>query len=602
MVTVNQEARTSPGLEYTARRDARRQAHAALVVRDARHAYSRLFIFGAGALVAWAILARDAHPGILLIPVTAFLFVAKRHDTVIRARDTAARAIAFYERGIARLEDRWADGGEAGDRFRSADHLYAEDLDLFGRGSLFELLSIARTRAGEETLAAWLKAPAGIEEVRARQEAVRELTPQLDFREQLAMAGTEVRAAVMTDALLSWASAPPWFTLTWLHPIAWALPAVTLSGAAVWLAGGSGGYLVAALAAEAVFTFALGKRVTRVLHGADRPIRDLHVLAHALERLEAVTFTSPRLRAIAARIARHNAASAAIRRLHRLSEMHDWQHNMMFIPIALVLLWGPHLALAMEAWRRRHGQDVSAWLAAVGEVEALSSLATYRYEHPDDPFPEFLEGPATLEGTSLGHPLLPSSRAVRNDVHLAGNTRLLVISGSNMSGKSTYLRTCGINVVLALAGAPVRAVRLALTPLLPGATLRIQDSLQEGRSRFFAEITRLRQLHEAAAGPPPLLFLLDELLHGTNSHDRLIGGRGVLHGLLARGAIGMVTTHDLALTAIADNLSPRAVNVHFEDRFESGEIMFDYIMRPGPVTRSNALALMRAVGLDVPPQ
>jgi DNA mismatch repair ATPase MutS len=280
--------------------------------------------------------------------------------------------------------------------------------------------------------------------------------------------------------------------------------------------------------------------------------------------------------------------------------MHDWQHNMMFIPLALLLLWGPHLAFAMEAWRRRHGQDVGTWLAAVGEVEAFSSLATYAYEHPDDPFPELLDGPATLEGTGLGHPLLPAGRVVRNDVRLSAGTRLLVISGSNMSGKSTYLRTCGINVVLALVGAPVRARRLALTPLLPGATLRIQDSLQEGRSRFYAEITRLRQLHEGAAGPVPLLFLLDELLHGTNSHDRLVGARGVLRGLLDRGAIGMITTHDMSLTAIADDLAPRALNVHFEDRFESGTMTFDYVMRPGPVTRSNALALMRAVGLDVP--
>jgi hypothetical protein len=597
---VNDAARTSPDLEYPIRLAERRRAHATLLVSEARHAYARIVVFVAGAVLAWAVVYRDTHPAALVVPIGAFVILAKRHDIVIRARDAAARAIAFYDRGLARLEDRWAGGGEPGDRFRGNDHLYADDLDLFGRGSLFELLSIARTRAGEETLAGWLKTPAGVDEVRARQEAVRELTPQLDFREQLAMAGTDVRAAVLTDALVAWAAAPPLFASRWLRPVAWVMPLLVIVAGVVWVRGGPGALLFGAIAAEAVFTFALTDRVRLALHGSDRQIRDLHVLAHALERVEAATFTSPRLQAIAARIARHDAASTAIRRLHRLSEMHDWQHNMVFVPIAFVLLWGPHLAFAVEAWRRRHGRDVGAWLVAVGEVEALSSLATYRYEHPDDPFPEFLDGPATLAGTSLGHPLLPSARAVRNDVQLTGDTRLLVISGSNMSGKSTYLRTCGINVVLALAGAPVRAHRLALTPLAPGATLRIQDSLQEGRSRFYAEITRLRQLHEAAAASAPLFFLLDELLHGTNSHDRLVGARGVLHGLLDRGAIGMITTHDLALTSIADDLAPRAVNVHFEDRFESGEITFDYTMRPGPVTRSNALALMRAVGLEVP--
>src|SRR5688500_13897307 len=176
---------------------------------------------------------------------------------------------------------------------------------------------------------------------------------------------------------------------------------------------------------------------------------------------------------------------------------------------------------------------------------------------------------------------------------------MLVVSGSNMSGKSTLLRTIGINAVLALAGAPVRASALTLSPLAIGATLRIQDSLQEGRSRFYAEITRIRQLADVARGPMPLLFLLDELFHGTNSHDRLVGASGVLRSLLDRGAVGLITTHDLALTAIADELAPRGVNVHFEDWFEDNDIRFDYRMKPGPVTRSNALALMRAVGLEV---
>jgi DNA mismatch repair ATPase MutS len=207
---------------------------------------------------------------------------------------------------------------------------------------------------------------------------------------------------------------------------------------------------------------------------------------------------------------------------------------------------------------------------------------------------------AVFEGQQLGHPLLPAAGMVRNDVHLTSDRQLLVVSGSNMSGKSTLLRTVGINAVLALAGAPVRAASLRISPLAIGATLRIQDSLQEGRSRFYAEITRIRELADLARGPVPLLFLLDELLHGTNSHDRLIGAAGVLRSFLDRGAIGLITTHDLALTAVADELSPRAANVHFEDWLEGNDIRFDYRMKSGPVTRSNAIALMRAVGLDVP--
>jgi DNA mismatch repair ATPase MutS len=342
------------------------------------------------------------------------------------------------------------------------------------------------------------------------------------------------------------------------------------------------------------------RSILRTLHGADRPARDLDVLSHILEVLERQTFSSPRLRDLRHRLETEGCAgSTAIRRLHRLMELHDWEHNAIFVPIAATLQWGTHLAWAIEAWRTRHGVHVRRWLEAVAEVEALASLAAYRYEHPGDPFPEIVDGPATFEGDRLGHPLLPAARMVSNDVRLTGETRLLVVSGSNMSGKSTLLRTVGVNAVLAFAGAPVRAANLRVTPLAIGATLRIQDSLQEGRSRFYAEITRIRRLSDAARGTPHLLFLLDELFHGTNSHDRLAGASGVLRRFVEQGAIGLVTTHDLAMTRVVDELAPRAVNIHFDDWFAEGELRFDYRVKPGPVTRSNAIALMRAVGLDV---
>ncbi len=345
--------------------------------------------------------------------------------------------------------------------------------------------------------------------------------------------------------------------------------------------------------------------IERALGAADGPARDLDILAHLLEHLENRRFASSQLAALCTELApRGIPGSRAIRSLHRLVEMHDWQHNLLFFVVSLPFLWGTHVAWAIESWRRRYGGHIRRWLNAVGEIEALASLSAYRYEHPADPFPAVVSeradrAEALFDGASLGHPLIPEAQMVRNDVRLSASTQLLVVSGSNMSGKSTLLRTVGVNAVLALAGAPVRAASLRISPLAIGATLRIQDSLQEGRSRFFAEITRIRELADLASGPVPLLFLLDELLHGTNSHDRLVGAAGILRGLLDRGAIGLVTTHDLALTAIADDLGPRVANVHFEDWFDRGEMRFDYRMKPGPVTRSNAIALMRAVGLDI---
>jgi DNA mismatch repair ATPase MutS len=265
------------------------------------------------------------------------------------------------------------------------------------------------------------------------------------------------------------------------------------------------------------------------------------------------------------------------------------------MPIAGLVLFTTQLGHAVAAWRHRCGPLVESWTQAVGEMEALASLGGQLFEHPGDTFAEIVEG-AVFEAEGATHPLLPESRAVRNDVHL-GERRLLLVSGSNMSGKSTLLRTVGTNTVLALAGGPVRARRLRVGPVQLGASIRVQDSLLGGSSRFFAEIQRLRSIMELARERPPLLFLLDEVLGGTNSADRKAGAEAIMRGLLERGAFGLVTTHDLALAESIGPLGPVAANVHFEDQLEEGRLSFDYHLKPGVVTRSNAIALMRAVGL-----
>jgi hypothetical protein len=576
----------------------------------------------------------------LLAPVAVFVWLVRRHAGILRARELAVRGINFYERGLARLEDRWPGTGEPGERFCDDGHVYANDLNLFGRGSLFELLSLARTRTGEATLARWLTAAADPPEIQERQAAVAAFAAALDLREQLALSGADFDASVNTERLLDWAEAPmpPRRTLravVWFFTVSTVLAIVYFVLTSVWWP------LSAIMMLHAVALRQFRDEIDTILStrqpaAASAVVadvlthrsRDLDAVADLLMNLERAHFENRRLVLLHSRLTNAGLpASRIIRHLDRLSEVHDSLTNAAVIPLGmfmfggssgqdwivalavilggLLLLVRPHLALAVERWRSRHGHQVRVWIEAIAEFEALSSLAGYRYEHQDDPFPEIVTPDAGLrtgalfDGVQLGHPLLPRAAMVPNDVRLRGETRLLVVSGSNMSGKSTLLRTVGINTVMALAGAPVRAVSLRLSPLAVGATLQIQDSLLEGRSRFYAEITRIRTLADITAGPVPLFFLLDELFHGTNSHDRLLGAQGVLRSLLDRGAIGLITTHDLALTAMTHELGPRSVNVHFEDRFEDGAIMFDYRMQPGPVTRSNALALMRAVGLDV---
>jgi DNA mismatch repair ATPase MutS len=326
--------------------------------------------------------------------------------------------------------------------------------------------------------------------------------------------------------------------------------------------------------------------VAEILARLSGRARDLEVLAQVLARFEKEQFGKGRLVELQARLsAEGEAPSRQIARLGRLIGLLDQARNPMVGILAAPVLWTSHCAYAIERWRQRSGRHVAEWIEAVGELEALMSLASYAAEHAEDPFPELVEEGPLFDGTGVGHPLLGESAVVRNDVRLDATMRLLVVSGSNMSGKSTLLRAVGLNTVLAWAGGPVRCGRLRVSRLQVGSSLRVQDSVLDGRSRFYAEIT--------------LLFLLDELLSGTNSHDRRIGSEAVLHALVGHGVIGFVTTHDLALAHIAEGLGAQARNVHFEDHIEDGRIAFDYRMREGVVKKSNAIELMRAVGLPV---
>jgi len=564
---------------------------------------ARLLLAGMALVLAWSSWGEHWLSALwMLAPVTGFVWAVAYHALVRRRHSRDRRVAEFYRRALARLEDRWAGIGNRGERFGDLHHVYALDLDLFGEGSLFELLCAARTRMGEETLAQWLLAPAALAEVRQRQTCIRDLRDRLDLRERIGVLGSESEPVLHPGRLLSWAEAPTALGERWISWAAYLLPALLVAALVAGNLTGIWSPVLLLLAIEAIVLHRLKQRLQEVLFPAERAFDfdGLKTFAGLLREIEQEKFSSPPMRSLADGISFGGVrGSARIGRLAFLVMLSEQRKNLVVSTLQVPLLYTLHVALAAERWRRASGISVRGWAAAAGRFEALASLAQYGFEHPDDPFPAFVSGPACLRALELGHPLIPRTRCIRNDVSLAERTRVWLVSGSNMSGKSTLLRTIGLNVVLAMAGAPVRARVFELTPLQVGASIRINDSLREGASRFYAEITRLRQLKDLSGRDPPLLFLIDEMLQGTNSHDRRIGAEGILGALIEQGAIGLATTHDLALTELGGLGEGVLRNMHFEDHLEDGKMRFDYSLREGVVTKSNGLELMRAIGLRV---
>lgn len=569
-----------------------------------RVGYAKLLVIGAGLVALWAVFARLwITAWWLAAPVVAYGLLAARHGQILAAKNRAISAANFYRRGIARIEDRWAGSGPTGEHFRNPEHVYADDLDLFGRGGLFELLSTARLPMGESKLAAWLCEGSELQEILERQGLVQELREKLDLREDIAVMGEELGARLNAEKLMKWAEqeailpSGAWrWVMVLLGLTAGILGVYYLTTAVLWP-------LLCIFAIEAGVLARLRRKAHSVIEGVDCNAEGLLLFAEILQRLEREQFAAPRLQRFSAELQEAQAcASKALRQFARIVYWVDASDGVLAKMAELPFLYSVQVAMAAEAWRRRCGAKLRRWAEIAGEVEALLSLAGYSYEHAEDPFPEFVaaeNGVGLFAGDALGHPLIARAVCVRNSLRLDPETRVLLVSGSNMSGKSTFLRVAGINAVLAMAGAPVRGQRLRLTPLKIGTRIRSTDSLQEGRSSFFTEILHIRKVFEHAEGNVPLLFLFDELLEGTNSKDRRIGAEGLVKGLLKRQAVGIITTHDLALTEITPAVGAVLKNMHFEDQVADGKMRFDYRLREGVVEKSNALELMRLIGLEI---
>jgi hypothetical protein len=599
---------------------ARTAVVATLEARANAIATLRLLVFGAAIALVVAIvfahLPSSSWGGVVAL-VLLFAVLIVVHARIHGAKEQKVAAVRFHERALARMEGKWRAFPSVGERWALETHPYAGDLDVFGKASLFQLLDATSTRFGEEVLARWLSGEdaAGdfAEAVRSRQAAVKDLAARVAVREELAVVGSllddsnkpDPRPFVMWAAQqASGAKGLPGA----LRLLGVVLPVLTIGTAVAASMGFVPRYaFILPFILCIAFLGALRPRIAPILDAASSKETALSRYAGMLAILEGEKFEAPALIALQQRL-RESGASATkeMAALSRIVGFLDARNNEIFrFFIGPMLMWDLWCALALDAWRTRVGRVAFGWFRALAELEALASLAGFAFERPDHVFPE-IAPEATFEGESLGHPLIQSDRRVSNDVTIKAPGYALVVTGSNMSGKSTLLRAIGVNAVLANAGAPVCAKSLRIGRLVVATSMRVSDSLDEGTSRFYAELKKLKLVLDLARKAKKqegkdgtVVFLLDEILHGTNTRERLIGARAILRELLTQGAMGAVSTHDLGLGDLEGEMPEHVKNVHFEEQVANDTMTFDYKLRTGIVQSSNALRLMKMVGLDV---
>ena len=573
---------------------------------------NRLSLARLGTFLACVVFTAAAWPektlwlfGLAVASLLVFFGLVVAHGKVISAQQRAFCRRDIHVRHLARLGVGWHRFANKGDGLLPREHAYAFDIDLIGQGSLFQRIDVTHTKDGERLLAEWLGAAADGDTTRARQEAVSELRDQVEWRQELEAAGIHDQKLEKLDPsrLAALAQIPRLFEQKpWLLPVSRILPVFTLSA----IAAGSFGLVherlwVLFVAVQFALKWSIGKTVGQTLDILEAKTPVLEAYKELLLLLERARFQSPLLVSLQKRVSFGQVPpSAHLARLSFWVNLAELRHNLLHVVIDPITLWDLHVLYGVEKFMREAGGRTSEWFQAVGELEALASLATLAHGDPSAIMPELSDERAPLEATGIAHPLLLPNARVANDLHLRGPGTALVVTGSNMAGKSTLLRSVGQNIALALAGGPVIAESMRVPRVRLRASMRADDSLEGGSSYFHAELSKLKRVIDSADASPPVFFLLDELLRGTNARARHVGAKAVLVHLLERGSTGLCATHDVELAALGNTDAAHIENVHFTDVLKNGEMIFDYRLRPGIVRTSNALRLLAMAGVDVP--
>ncbi len=535
-----------------------------------------------------------------VLVVVLYLYLGNR-----RERDRLTRLLRLYDRALARVDGTAPQSGQTGEQFRMATHLYDHDIAILGSDSLFGLLATVRTGVGQRGLARDLLEPHSRDAILARQIAIRELGPRQDLREAIYLLGTYDFNQVPATFFDGWLGEPSASFSPAIRPLLLLTSSVLIAGllAGLWHVlpwSTLNPNLLLALATQCVLGFYLRPRVLPILNGAAHLSNQMQMFEDGIALLQQADFQSPYLIALQRRSLQPHNAVPALKRVQSQFVIVQQRTKGFFLIASLLTNAGTHAALSIAAWKREHATAMKQWLAVWAEFESLNALATYAFEHPENTYPEIPpQGAAVFEATALAHPLLPAT-AVANDIALNATQSLYLISGSNMAGKSTLLRAIGLNAVLAATGAPIRATSARISPMQIGASLALTDSLAEGKSKFLAEVERLHAILQLAGQSTPVLFLIDEIFSGTNSLDRRLAAEAVARALTARGAIGALSTHDLTLTEIAADPDLRAVNVHMASPDAADPLAFDFRLRLGVNPSSNALAILRLIGIHLP--
>lgn len=603
----------SPEIQYEKRRDNYKKSIEVLSKKVNVISISRGIIFFGGIAIAILFYVRkqfNSIPLTLLTTILIFIFLIAIHEKLKEQKKYTEILYEINDNSLKRLNGKWKDFKDSGEEFKNENHRYSEDLDIFGRGSLFQLVNTSNTFIGRRKLVELFTEPLKkAAEVYRNQNAIEVLSQKINWRQRFQAEGMVSKGVSSKsnelnnpEELFIWAKEKNEF---FRNPIiiflARVLPVITILLLLLAIALPNVPYypFFLLLSCQIFLILIRSKDIAKVFSVTDKYKDIIKTYEKMLKLIEDEEFNSSYLDTLKKSLIdnKNEKAYKQIYGLVKVVDMIAMRYSEIYLFFNIITLWDYQCQITLEGWKKRSGVNLENWLITVGEFEALSSLSVLYNDHPSWVMPNIFDEISDYKATDIGHPLLSDERVV-NSFHVHLPSGVLLITGSNMSGKSTLLRTAGINLILAYTGAPVCAREFKCSIMDIYTSMRVSDNLEKNISSFYAELLRIKMIIEAAKDGKRIFFLLDEIFRGTNSRDRHTGARILIKNLIKEGASGFVSTHDLELGDLAGEGNTGVQNFHFKEYYKDGQIYFDYKLRPGISTTRNAIYLMKMAGID----